>query len=86
MTQELLQRSGTTGEFKTQGSAVSQPVGNGLLGVGATAGFVALPTSAAAPNGVPADIPAGFVAACFCTGDNKIYVYDGAWLASAALA
>lgn len=81
---QVVTRDTTTGEI---GSAdvLTFPQGTGLMGVGAVTGFAFLPTSAAAPTGVPAAVPTGFVAACFCTGDNKLYIYDGAWLASAAL-
>lgn len=82
--EQVLGRSQTTGETKP----VNTPSLNatGLLGVGAKTGFLPIPTSAAAPTGVPADMPSGYLAICYCTGDNKLYVYDGAWVASAALA
>ena len=57
----------------------------GLSGTTATAGFIFLPKVAGAPTGVPANVPTGFIAACYDTTDHKIYVYDGAWKATAAL-
>ncbi len=87
MPPQHLNRNAATGEFSQSNTATgSTVVGNGLLGAGATTGFLAIPTSALAPVGVPADVPSGYVALCYCTGDNKLYVYEGAWVASAALA
>jgi len=55
------------------------------LATSATVGYVMIPSCAGAPTGVPADIPTGQVALHFDTTNNKIYVYDGGWLSTAAL-
>jgi hypothetical protein len=64
--------------------------GGGELGVGAlattaTAGYWAITTCAGAPTGVPAGYTAGMVAIQFDSTNNRLYVYDGAWI-SVALA
>lgn len=55
------------------------------LATTATTGYVMIPSCAGAPTGVPADIPTGQVALHFDSTNNKLYVYDGAWLSTAAL-
>jgi hypothetical protein len=55
------------------------------LATGATVGYIMIPSCAGAPTGVPADIPTGQVALHFDSTNNKLYVYDGAWLSTAAL-
>lgn len=55
------------------------------LATTATKGYVMIPSCAGAPTGVPADIPTGQVALHFDSTNNKLYVYDGAWLSTAAL-
>lgn len=55
------------------------------LATTATKGFVMIPSCAGAPTGVPADIPTGQMPMVFDSTNNKIYVYDGAWLATVAL-
>lgn len=57
----------------------------GANATGATSGHLSIPTSAGAPTGVPADPATGTVALQFDTTNNRLYVYDGAWL-SVALA
>lgn len=78
-------------------TAIMQVVGagtgtNGNLAVGSaalattdTVGYFMIPSCAGAPTGVPADIPAGQVALHFDSTNNKLYVYDGGWLSTAAL-
>ena len=60
-------------------------VGNAALETTATVGYFMIPSSAGAPTGVPADIPTGQVALHFDSTNNKLYVYDGGWLSTAAL-
>ena len=60
-------------------------VGNAALATNATVGYFMIPSSAGAPTGVPADIPTGQVALHFDSTNNKLYVYDGGWLSTAAL-
>ena len=60
-------------------------VGNAALETTATVGYFMIPSSAGAPTGVPADIPTGQVALHFDSTHNKLYVYDGGWLSTAAL-
>lgn len=55
------------------------------LATNATKGYVMIPSCAGAPTGVPADIPTGQVALHFDSTNNKIYVYDGGWISTAAL-
>lgn len=50
----------------------------------ATDGFPYLPANAGAPSGTPT-AKAGFVPFYYDTTNNKIYVYNGAWKATAAL-
>jgi len=49
------------------------------LAVGATAGFLQLPTCAGTPTGVPADTGAGKANVVYDTSANKIWVYNGSW-------
>jgi hypothetical protein len=55
------------------------------LATDATKGFVMIPSCAGTPTGTPADIPTGQVPIVFDSTNNKVYVYDGGWLATAAL-
>ncbi len=86
MTKQVLQRNNLTGEMSHNDTDSSTVAGNGLLGVGATKGFLAIPTSATTPTGVPADVPPGYVALAYCLDSNKLAIYDGGWVLSAALA
>lgn len=58
---------------------------NTALATNATTGHLFIPTSAGAPTGVPASIPTGQVALQFDSTNNKLYVYDGGWISTAAL-
>ena len=49
-----------------------------------TDGFLYIPHVAGTPTGTPTT-RTGFVAMCFDSTNNKLYVYDGGWLASGAL-
>lgn len=61
--------------------------GGGIAATTSTTGFIMLPRVAGVPTGVPANVPAGYVAACYDTTNHKVSVYDGgAWKQSAALA
>jgi len=60
-------------------------VGNAALATTDTVGYFMIPSCAGAPTGVPADIPAGQVALHFDSTNNKLYVYDGGWISTAAL-
>lgn len=64
--------------------AGSTIVGTAALATSATKGFLYIPTCAGAPTGVPQGW-AGTVPIVFDTTNNKIYVYDGSWLSTAAL-
>jgi hypothetical protein len=55
------------------------------LATSATVGYIMIPSCAGAPTGVPADIPTGQVALHFDSTNNKLYVYDGGWISTAAL-
>ena len=59
--------------------------GTAALATSATVGYVMIPSSNGAPTGVPADIPTGQVALHYDTANNKIYVYNGGWVSTAAL-
>lgn len=56
------------------------------LATNATKGFGYAPTCAGAPTGTPVGTPTGYVPWVYDTTDHKIYVYDGGWKATAALA
>lgn len=59
--------------------------GNGdAIATDATDGFLYLPTCAGTPTGTPTT-RTGYVAVVFDTTNNKISVYDGGWIHSAAL-
>jgi hypothetical protein len=64
--------------------AGSTVVGTAALATTATSGFLYVPTCAGTPTGTPAGFT-GTVPIVFDTTNNKIYVYDGAWLSTAAL-
>ena len=70
-----------TSTFNADGGAW---FGTAALATGATTGHLYIPTSAGAPTGVPAS-KTGQVALQFDTTNNKLYVYDGGWLSTAAL-
>jgi hypothetical protein len=55
------------------------------LATDTTKGFIMIPSCAGAPTGTPADIPTGQIPIVFDSTNNKLYVYDGGWIATAAL-
>ena len=58
----------------------------GISGTTATKGYFFLPTVAGSPTGIPANVPAGFVAACYDSTDSKIAIFNGtSWVKTAAL-
>lgn len=63
--------------FSLAGSSVFGP--QQALATNATDGFVYIPTSAGAPTGVPTAYT-GKVAMQFDTTNNKLWIYDGAWI------
>lgn len=58
----------------------------GANATNATVGFFFINTSAGAPTGVPANIPAGTVAMQYDTTNNFLYVYNGGWKKSTVYA
>jgi hypothetical protein len=81
--------SSSTAILATEGAGTGSrgniAFGTAALATTATAGYVMIPSSAGAPTGVPADIPTGQVALHYDTSNNKIYVYNGGWVSTAAL-
>jgi len=66
--------------------------GNVIFGDGASAkaadatnGFLMIPKTEGTPTGTPANLYASSVPLLYDSTNNKLYVYDGAWLATAAL-
>lgn len=61
--------------------------GNGTAAkpTSATNGFLMIPKTEGAPTGTPANLYASSVPLLYDATNNKLYVYDGAWLATAAL-
>jgi hypothetical protein len=55
------------------------------LATDTTKGFIMIPSCAGAPTGTPADIPTGQIPIVFDSTNNKLYVYDGGWISTAAL-
>lgn len=51
----------------------------------ATDGFLMIPTCAGPPTGTPAHLYNSSVPIIYDSTNNKLYVYDGSWLATAAL-
>lgn len=80
----LVQRD--TGWEKTADGKLDMSVGGkaSALATDATHGFLFIPTCAGTPTGVPTT-RAGHVAFVFDTSNNKLYVYDGGWIGTAAL-
>lgn len=79
-----IRMAGTDAITCTQAGSVVAGKQGAALGATATDGFLYIPTVAGTPSGVPTT-QTGSVAICFDTTNNKIYVYDGGWLATAAL-
>jgi hypothetical protein len=81
--------SSSTAILATEGAGTGSrgniAFGTAALATSATVGYVMIPSSAGAPTGVPADIPTGQVALHYDTSNNKIYVYNGGWVFTAAL-
>jgi hypothetical protein len=81
--------SSSTAILATEGAGTGSrgniAFGTAALATSATVGYVMIPSSAGAPTGVPADIPTGQVALHYDTSNNKIYVYNGGWISTAAL-
>jgi hypothetical protein len=81
--------SSSTAILATEGAGTGSrgniAFGTAALATSATVGYVMIPSSAGAPTGVPADIPTGQVALHYDTSNNKIYVYNGGWVSTAAL-
>ena len=72
----------TTGDFIVGGGAKATPAEAATTD---TAGFLHIPSVNGAPTGVPSTVT-GAVPLAYDRANNKIYVYNGAWKASAALA
>lgn len=58
---------------------------NAALATNATVGFLMISSCAGVATGVPATIPTGAMPVVFDSTNNKIGVYDGGWLWTAAL-
>jgi len=82
--------TGNGGNVRMQGGAfTSGDTGNVVAGRGTTTttrngDFLQIPTVSGAPTGTPVN-ESGMVSIVFRTDTNQIYVYDGAWLSTAAL-
>jgi len=82
--------TGNGGNVRMQGGAfTSGATGNVVAGRGTTTttrdgDFLQIPTVSGAPTGTPVN-ESGMVSIVFRTDTNQIYVYDGAWLSTAAL-
>jgi len=73
---DLQVASGSRFRVPKEGGAVVQ---SAALPVGATRGFLYIPTCAGAPTGTPV-AEAGTVPLVFDTTDSRLYVYNGAWV------
>lgn len=73
--------STTPSDVIVGGAAMATPV---EIADNATAGFLHIPSVSGTPSGTPTTLTGG-VPICFSRTDNKIYVYDGAWIGTAAL-
>lgn len=58
----------------------------GVLAADATTGFKLIPVINGAPTGIPANVPTGYVALGYNKTAKTLCVYDGGWVASAAMA
>lgn len=58
---------------------------NAALATTATAGFLYIPVTNGAPTGTPTNAGVNNAAIVFDRTNNKLYVYDGGWLSTAAL-
>jgi hypothetical protein len=79
--------TGSNGGNPTIGTSAGQlTLGTGsALATSATEGYVCIPTCAGAPTGVPTGAGAGNLPLIYDTTNNKLYAYNGAWKATAAL-
>jgi hypothetical protein len=79
--------TGSAGGNPTIGTSAGQlTLGTGsALATSATEGYVCIPTCAGTPTGVPAGAGAGNLPLIYDTTNNKLYAYNGAWKATAAL-
>lgn len=59
--------------------------GTSAKATNATDGFLMIPTCAGAPSGTPAHLYDSSVPLIYDSTNNKLYVYDGGWKATAAL-
>lgn len=89
----LLEGTGSNIDVYTNGTATkvasftglgSTVMANGALATTATDGYLYITSCAGPPTGVPTAFT-GRVAIQFDSTNNKLYVYDGAWLSTAAL-
>lgn len=76
---KLAQKSGVDLAEDTVDAAGSVVTSRAALALGATDGFLYIPTMAGPPSGVPT-AHAGTVALVFDTANNDLYVYDGGWI------
>jgi hypothetical protein len=73
-----------SGDFLTISTLGNVAIGSAALATTATDGFLYIESCAGTPTGVPTAIT-GRVPIVFDSTNNKLYVYDGGWLATAAL-
>lgn len=71
------------GEMIINGNAVA--FGQAALATNFTTGYLAIPSCAGTPSGVPANIPTGQVPIVYDSTNNKLAIYNGAWKQTAAL-
>mgnify|MGYP003343635391 FL=1 len=77
--------AGSSANWTFYGESGQVTFRDSALATTATAGHLFIPTCAGTPTGVPTTIPTGQVALQYDSTNNKLYVYNGAWKATAAL-
>lgn len=85
-TTQLTLNGGSSSNNPRVGSNGNQLVlgSNTALATNATAGFIQIPSCAGTPTGTPTNSSNGPVTLVYDTANDKLYVYNGSWKASAA--